>query len=481
MKIAFATSESLPLVKVGGLGDVVYSLAKKMKNNNISKIMIVLPLYKQVREHPLFKDATFFKDYSLRMAWRNIDYKVYRFEYNSVAFYLIDNPYYFDRDEIYGYNDDLERFAFFQNAFCQVAFSDDFKVDVVHLNDWETGMIPLIYKTQYSGVLNKEVRFLMTIHNPAYQGICDKKDLYDYFNIPESYFDDGTTRFNDKVNYLKTGIVTCDMLTTVSSTHRDELARGEFAHGLENIIALKKSDFVGITNGLDTKHFNPDTDKHIWQNYNIESVIKSKRINKENLLKELGLENPDLPLFSIVGRLASQKGISYLLKHLDEILRFPINLVILGKGEADLENQLVFFDGHYKNLKVIIDYSSDLAHKLYASSDFLLMPSFYEPCGISQMVAMRYGTLPLCSNVGGLKDTVISFNHLNEEVANGILFSLNNEDAINKVIFEALDIYSKPRLKNKLIHNAMKANFSWNKAAKEYIRLYRQMLMKNKK
>jgi starch synthase len=415
------------------------------------------------------------------MNWRNINYKVYRLEINTVAFYLIDDPYYFDRDDIYGYNDDLERFAFFQNAFCKLIFSSDFKADVVHLNDWQCGMIPLIYKDQYEARNPRKVRFLMTVHNPAYQGICDKKDLYDYFNLDEKYFDEGLVRLDDKVNFLKTGIIMSDLVTTVSKTHRDELMRGEFAYGLERIFPLKGSDFIGVPNGLDTKHFNPSTDSHIFQNFNIESVLKSKKVNKVGLIKELGLSHPEYPLFGIVGRLASQKGISYLIKHLDETLRFPINLVILGKGEADLENQLAFYDGHYDNLKVVIGYNSDLAHKLYAGADFLLMPSIYEPCGISQMVAMRYGTIPLCSNVGGLRDTVVSYNHLNEDEATGILFSLSDDDAINKVIYQALDIYSKPRLKNKLIHNGMKKVFSWNDSAKEYIRLYKQMMLKNNK
>ena len=270
-----------------------------------------------------------------------------------------------------------------------------------------------------------------------------------------------------------------DIVTTVSPNHKEELKNGISSYGLEHVLHYKNSDFVGIINGLDNKEFNPMTDNLIYKNFNKDNFFLGKKINKQELCKELDLPFDDKPLFCVVSRLTSQKGINFLINNIENILKLDLNLVILGRGEKEFENQLTFYCHNKKNAKCLLKYSNELAHKIYASSDFLLMPSVYEPCGIAQMIAMRYGTLPIASKTGGLYDTITSYNGLNVHDANGLLFGLDNENLMINILM-AINIYEKKRILSKLIHNAMSMNFSWTKSCEQYLRLYRQILQKNK-
>ena len=477
MKVVMVSSEALPFCKVGGLADVVYSLSKKLVINKINA-SIILPLYKCIKDSQGFKDnARFISTLNIDMSWRKLSCDVYCYEINNVTYYLIGNEYYFSRKDIYGESDDFERFAFFSLAAYKVIKEVIKKVDIVHIHDWQGAAVSLLhhhYKDR-----NDNIRFMLTIHNPAFQGICDRNDLWNYFNLPEYYFDNGLARLDDKVNLLKAAICLSDIVTTVSPTHRDELRRGISSYGLEKILPSKGTDFVGVLNGLDTKEFNPTTDRYIYANYNKDNVNMGKKINKEKLMEELGLKDPNKPLFCIVSRLTHQKGISFIVNNIQKLLKLDLNLVILGKGEKDFENQLSFYCDSKENACCLLKYSNELAHKIYAASDFLLMPSKYEPCGIAQLIALRYGTIPIASKVGGLKDTIVSYNTLNEDIANGLLFNFDDDNFLLNVIF-AIDLYSKKRIMSKIIHNAMNSSSSWTKASKEYIRLYRQMIQKNK-
>lgn len=476
MKIVMICGEALPFIKVGGLGDVVYSLSKKLVSKKINT-SIILPLYKKIKENnELFKNMEKVTSFSFNMSWRNVQADFYKINYKGIDYYFLSNDYYFNRDDIYGEYDDIERYSFFSYAI--FIFIKEYlkKIDIIHLHDWHGGMIPLLFKHYCK---NFNVGFMLTIHNPCFQGICDREDLGNYFNLPNQYFDEGLVRFNDKVNFLKTAIVLSDRINTVSPTHRKEILSGISSYGLENILKERKSDFVGILNGLDNKEFNPSTDKYINYKFDKESVLRNKKLNKIKLCEELHLNNSSYPLFCLVSRLTYQKGISFLLKNIEKILKLKINIVILGQGEQEFEKQLAFYSLKYHNLKCIFKFSNSLAHKLYASSDFFLMPSFFEPCGISQMIALRYGSLPIATKVGGLIDTIIPYNKINEEYANGFLFTLDDDYFIVNINL-ALDMYNNDRrIYSKIVHNAMNSNFSWTKSCEEYCRLYLQIIQKN--
>ena len=476
MKIVMITSEALPFTKVGGLADVVYSLSKKMVLNKVN-ISIVLPLYKSIKKSDLFSSkGEFVTSLDVNMSWRKLKVDVYRLILNHVNYYFVGNDYYFDRDEIYGEKDDFERFAFYTMSCYQIIENIIKKVDIIHLHDWQGSALPLIY---HHNNPKSKVRFMLTIHNPAFQGLCDRFDLWNYFSIPEYYFDNGLARLGDKVSLLKSAVMLSDIVTTVSPNHKEELKNGISSYGLEHVLHYKNSDFVGIINGLDNKEFNPMTDNLIYKNFNKDNFFLGKKINKQELCKELDLPFDDKPLFCVVSRLTSQKGINFLINNIENILKLDLNLVILGRGEKEFENQLTFYCHNKKNAKCLLKYSNELAHKIYASSDFLLMPSVYEPCGIAQMIAMRYGTLPIASKTGGLYDTITSYNGLNVHDANGLLFGLDNENLMINILM-AINIYEKKRILSKLIHNAMSMNFSWTKSCEQYLRLYRQILQKNK-
>ena len=476
MKVVMVSSESLPFAKVGGLGDVVYSLSRKLVSRNV-KVSIVMPFYKCIKENVSSLEEV--ASFNVKMSWRNQPCKIFHLSKDRIDFYFINSDYYFSRDKIYGENDDFERFSFFSLSCYELIFSYMKKVDIVHIHDHQGAIIPLLYYHNHLEEYSKNrTRFMLTIHNPCFQGKCQRQDLYNYFNLPEKYFDEGLARLDDQVNILKSAIMLSDLVTTVSPSHKDELLNGVSSYGLEKVLPLRKSDFIGILNGLDENEFNPSSDPYIYMNYSKNNVINRKKVNKRALCKELHLVHEDYPLFCIVSRITKQKGFGLIIQNIEKILKFKLNLVILGQGEDDLEHQLSFYCMNKDNVSVNIKFSNELAHKIYAASDFLLMPSLYEPCGISQMIALKYGTIPLCTKVGGLKDTIISYNKLNIESANGLLFDYDsNELLINLII--SLSIYQKKRELYKLIQNGMNSSFSWNKACDEYLRLYKQMLQKN--
>ncbi len=473
MKVVMLASESLPFVKVGGLSDVVYSLSRRLVNKQVN-VSVVLPFFKKF-DTSSTSNIIFVKELNIKMSWRNLKARIYKTILNHITYYLVENDDYFNRENVYGYRDDFERFAFFALTSFEIITKMIKNVDIVHIHDWHCCAVPLLY---HHFAKKKQIHFMLTIHNPGFQGRCQRHDLPEYFNLPEYYFDNGLARYHNQVNLMKCAIVLSDRVTTVSQTHRSELVHGISSYGLEYILQAKSSDFVGILNGLDTNEFNPKKDRYIYENYSIKDVEKGKRINKELLCKELNFEHPEYPLFCIVSRLSKQKGIEFVISNIEKILQLKLNLVILGKGNEEYENQLSFYCSQHKNVVCLIKFSNELAHKIYASSDFLLMPSIYEPCGISQMIAMTYGTIPIASSVGGLVDTIKSYNELNSDYANGILFTLNNDHLILCILL-AIHLYNdRKEIIARLIHNGMSTNFSWSKSTEEYFRLYQQIMQK---
>lgn len=468
MNIMFVSGESNPFAKTGGLADVVYALSREMAQNG-ENVSVVIPFYQHLKNSNLqFKEVTSFQ---VQMNWRHHDVQVYSTEVSGVNFFFIACDTYFAREKMYSYEDDVERFSLFDMAVVKFITKLNMQLDVVHIHDWQAGMVPLLLKRE--GV---EVKTVLTIHNPAFQGNFSPDYLEDYLNLPKSYYVDGTVRFNDYCSFLKTAIVTVDAVTTVSKTHAEELRNDTTSfNGLGNIIALRGDRFLGIVNGIDTVEFNPATDKLIVENYDVYSFEKGKKKNLEALEKEFIYRRiPKGPTFGIVSRLTSQKGIQAILQVIPALVTYDMQLFVIGEGERDLENQFEkmaeSFPDHVKFFK---GYSNPLAHMVYASIDFFLMPSVFEPCGIGQMIAMRYGSLPIVTDVGGLIDTVTSYTN-DPEHATGIVYDHTDDRGLFEACKIANELYQSGN-KKALVVNAMNYDSSWGKSVVQYIELYRSI------
>ena len=409
MKVVMVTGESNPLVKTGGLADVVYSLSKELVKSRKNDVSIIMPFYKQVKAK-LTKRPVKVCSFEVYMSWRKQYCVVYKTIIEGIRYFLIKNDQYFGRDNIYSYDDDIERFACFTLASKKLMEMINLIPDVIHIHDWHPGMLPLLIKDDYGSPLNK-AKFVLTIHNPAFKGLFDKYFLGNFYNLNDKYFNDGSVCFNGAVSTLKTAIMYSNKITTVSPTHRIELLTDEsISGGLNHVLEYRRDDFVGILNGIDYEEFDPTKDEKIVAKLK-GNVASFKKANKEALLKEKDLVNDDAPLYGMVSRLTWQKGFYLLMEQLDALCAAPIQLVILGSGESQIENKFrELEDGNKGKICFYYGYNESLAHRIYAASDLFLMPSLFEPCGISQLCSMRYGTLPLVRETGGLKDTVDAYN-----------------------------------------------------------------------
>jgi len=472
MKIAMVASEANPFVKSGGLADVTFSLSKELVIMG-EEVALFMPLYKSIAvNHGANLQQV--SEFDVHMSWRRQHAKVYRTYVDGITFYFIQNDYYFDRDNLYGYNDDLERFAFFTIAVRNAFKALGFKADVVHLHDWQPGMLPVLIKEQ-----NKQdpffsnFKFILTIHNPAFKGMFDKYFLNNFYELSDDLYDSGFVRFENAVSTLKSAIVYCDKIATVSYTHRDELLAYGSEHGLSPVLELRREDFVGIINGIDYHEFNPKEDKFIAYPYNGLNVTKGKQENKAALLKQFNLPNRGQPVFGLVSRLTWQKGIRLITAKARHLIGNDASIIILGSGEKELENEIEWIRSQYSdNVGIDIGYSNDLAHLIYAGSDFFLMPSLFEPCGIGQLIAQRYGTLPVVRYTGGLKDTVIGYNGWNLDAANGFGFDHFDEYGMQYGLDLALGLYQDKEALLKMRRNAMKLDRTWKKSATDYLKLY---------
>lgn len=468
MKIHFVTSEALPFSKTGGLADVVYGLSKsfvKLKHNTT----VITPLYGSIDKKKFKKLASI----PVVMNWRNLVADLYEVNLDGIRYIFIANDYYFNRATLYGFDDETERFAFFSLAYIQLIKRLNLIPDIVHVHDWETAMIPLLLKLE-----NYQIKTVLTIHNPAFQGSSYPGAICDYFNIPFKYFENGTCRFHDYFSSLKTGIVTCDLLTTVSKTHAIELLEDlEDYNGIGHVIKLRKDDFIGIANGVDDKEFDPLNDEYIEYHYDKTSVFSQKLAAKKALVKELNLSD-DGPVFGIISRLTEQKGLDFLPSIIEVIKKKNGKLLVLGSGQKEYEKLMFELAKKYpETVYYYCGYSNLLAHKIYSSSDFLLMPSRYEPCGISQLVAKRYGTLPIVSNVGGLVDTVIPFVSMDDvNKADGFRFDIKDLKSMTRCINAAIKVYNKKTVMQQMIINAMEYKSDWIDIAPTYIDCYQKLM-----
>lgn len=475
IKVLYAVSECTPFVKTGGLADVAGSLPKYLNREGLD-VRVILPKYGLIDD--VYKDKMkSMAELVVNVGWREAYCGLQYLELDGVTYYFIDNEYYFNRDALYGQYDDGERFAFFNRAILEVIPYLDFLPNIIHINDWHTSMVPLMYKVDYSWLEEYvNIKTVLTIHNLQYQGWFPSEVLTDLCNLSNEYFHDGTTRMDDMVNFLKTGIETADYITTVSPSYAEEIKDFYFGEGLHNVIRGNEDHIQGILNGIDIDVFNPSTDDSIYKNYSLES-IENKVQNKTKLQKYFKLKvDKDVPLVGMVCRLVDQKGLDLVMSEFDEIMKEDIQFIMLGSGDKRYEQFFQDMELKYsKKFKAYIGYNTDLAQKIYAGSDLFLMPSLFEPCGLGQLIAMRYGTIPIVREIGGLKDTVKPYNDY-KKTGNGFSFVNYDAEEMLEMIKYALKIFKNKGNREILVKNAMEIDFSWNKSASSYIELYKELI-----
>ena len=475
MKVLYVTAECWPFIKTGGLGDVSYALPKALKKEGVD-VRVIMPKYSTIPTYlkDKFKPVA---EFSVKVGWRNPYCGIESFELDGVTFYFIDNEFYFKRNDqpsIYGHGDDPERFAFFSNAVLAAIEKLNFYPDVMNLNDWHTGMIPLLLKSEYGHIKKyKDIKTVYTIHNLQYQGIFSKDVLGNVFDLSYDYYNNGDVEFFGNINFMKAGIVFADKVTTVSKTYVEEIQTQFYGEGLDGLLKANSYKLEGILNGIDYDLNDPATDKAIFVNFDVYSIDK-KIENKKKLQEILGLEvNPDIPLVGIVSRLTSQKGLDLINYMMPEIMSENLQMVVLGTGEYQYQSMFNYYNSNFSNkLSARITFDTAFAQQIYAACDIFLMPSLYEPCGIGQMLAMRYGAIPIVRETGGLKDTVIPYNKYTGE-GNGFSFANYNAHEMFFTLQKAIRLYQDKNIWNNLIVNAMNTDNSWKKSAQDYIRIFK--------
>ena len=472
MKVLYAASEALPFIASGGLGDVAGSLPQALRKRLIG-CRVVMPLYDNIKQE--LKDTMkFITNISVPVAWRRQYCGIFEARAGGVIYYLLDNQYYFKRDALYGFYDDAERFAFFSRAILEIIPHIGFKPDIIHCNDWQTALTPVYYSTMYANQPGYEnIKTVFTIHNIQYQGVYGEELLDNVVGI--NHANKNLLEYDGTVNLMKGAIECANQITTVSPSYAKEILDPWYSHGLDAILKERCFKLRGILNGIDVVNYNPETDKDVFKNYSAEN-IRGKYANKTELQKLLGLpEKSDTPLMGMVTRLVSHKGLDLCKEVLDELLATTdIQLVVLGSGDYQYEE---FFRGlaarYPEQVGLCLGFIPDLARKIYAGSDLFLMPSKSEPCGLSQMVALRYGSIPIVRETGGLRDSV---RDSGDGEGNGFVFSSYNAHDMLYAIRRACEGYADKDGWQILVKRAMESDNSWGKSANEYIRMYKEVL-----
>ncbi len=469
LKVLFAASEAAPFITTGGLGEVAGSLPKALKEKykDDIDIRIILPLYQGIWDRSEFE---FVGKTTVPLVWRQQYCGVYKKTVNDVTYYFIDNEYYFKRSECYGHFDDGERFGFFSKAVLFILPMLAFIPDIIHTNDWQTSLISVYLKTIYSSSLEyKDIKTIMTIHNIEYQGIYDTVIAEDVFGLYGN--EKSIIEHNGTLNLLKGAMETCDVISTVSESYSKEILDDYYAHGLASIISKNAHKVKGILNGIDTVTYNPETDNSLFENYSVNN-IQNKYANKINLQMLTNLpKDENVPVIAIISRLVKHKGMDLIVNGIEEILKERVQFIILGKGDRSYELKFKALQDKYHDKVVVrIDFNPDFARKLYAGADFLLMPSLSEPCGIAQMIASRYGTVPIVRETGGLKDSI---KDCSLGSGNGFTFYEQTPKMLVDTVKRALNVYQEKEDFNKLIKTVMDIDFSWNKSAEKYYNMYK--------
>lgn len=462
----------MPFMATGGLGDVAGSLPQALRKRLIG-CRVVMPLYDGIKQE--LKDSMkFITHISVPVAWRRQYCGIFEARAGGVIYYLLDNQYYFKREGIYGHYDDAERFAFFSRAVLEIIPYIDFKPDIIHCNDWQTALIPIYYSSMYANSPGYEnIKTVFTIHNIQYQGVYGKELVGDVLGLPDKAW--STIEYNKDVNLMKGAIESSNLITTVSPTYANEILDPWYSHGLDGILAQRTFKLTGILNGIDTVSYNPETDPALAENYSAED-FSNKAKNKAALQQELGLpENADVPLIAMVTRLVTHKGLDLVKAVLEELLsRSDVQFAVLGSGEWQYES--FFKDVAAKfpgKFALRLGFIPELAHRIYAGSDMFLMPSKSEPCGLSQMVALRYGSVPIVRETGGLKDSI---SDSGDGIGNGFTFKSYNAHDMLGAIDRALAGYAEKDGWQLLVKRALESDYSWGRSANEYIRLYKDLL-----
>ena len=477
-KVLFVASECVPFIKTGGLADVVGSLPKCFNKEEFD-VRVILPKYMCMKEE-YKSQMNYVSHFYMDLAWRSQYVGILEMKYEGIQFYFIDNEYYLSGPKPYGnIYEDIEKFAFFSKAALSALPVIGFRPDIVHCHDWQTGLIPVYLKDRFhEGEFFSSMKSIMTIHNLKFQGVWDMKTVKDMTGLPAYYFaPDKLEAFGD-ANYLKGGIVYADAVTTVSDTYAEEIKTPFYGEHLDGLMIARANCLSGIVNGIDYEEYNPETDQYIVKNYNAKNFRKEKIKNKRALQQELGLEQNDKKfLIGVVSRLTDQKGFDLIAYIMDEMCQQQDwQFVILGTGEEKYENMFRHFAWKYQGkVAACIYYSEAMSHKIYASSDAFLMPSLFEPCGLSQLMSLRYGTVPIVRETGGLKDTVSPYNDY-ESTGTGFSFAnYNAHEMFNTIKYAYYVFNEKKREWNKLIDRGMAADFSWDTSAQKYAELYNRL------
>ena len=473
MKVLFVAGEANPFIKTGGLADVAGALPKALVEKGIDA-RVMIPLYLGIPQE-MKNNMQYIGHCFVQLSWRSQYCGVFSYIYQGVTYYFIDNEFYFKRHGVYGHYDDGERFAFFSKAILESLKIIDFKPDIIHANDWHTALVPVFLDCFYRGdEYCKNAQTVYTIHNIEFQGQYGDGLIEDILGL--NYDQSQLVRYAGCVNYMKGGIESAARVTTVSPSYANEILDPYYGYGMQDILNARKYKLSGIINGIDEEKNNPMTDQSLFKNYDI-NTLENKKFNKVGLQQLLGLPvKEDVPLIGMVGRLTHQKGIDLVTAVMDRILDMDVQLVILGTGDWKYENILKDMQNRYPGkLRAIINFSSDMASKIYAASDMFLMPSKFEPCGLSQMIAMRYASVPIVRLTGGLKDTVIAYNHETGE-GEGFTFLTYNASDMLYAIERAVGLYRDYKEDwNKVVLNGMKKDFSWKTIANQYIDLYKSI------
>lgn len=480
LKVLYVASEAVPFIKTGGLADVAGSLPKALKKQGVD-VRVVMPKYGKIAQEYLDKMEHIY-DGEFTISWRTKFLGIDKLELDGVTFYFIDNQEYFYREGFYGYGDDAERFAFFSRAALEILPQDNFWPDVIHTNDWHTALVNVYLRLDHIGDERYEkIKTVFTIHNLKYQGVFPKDVMGDVLGLDWQYFNNGDLEYYDAVNLMKGAIIYADNVTTVSRTYAQEIQYEYFGEGLDGLLRRRAGDLHGIVNGLDTDLYNPATDRFLtepFMKYDSTNVVEKKIDNKAALQRMLDLRvERQTPLVAMVTRLVEPKGLDLVIRILDELLEHEdMQFVLLGVGDRVYEDwfkELAW--RHPTKVSSNIYFSDEMAQRIYAGASIFLMPSAYEPCGIGQLIAMRYGTIPVARATGGLVDTIIPYNKSTQE-GNGFLFPDYNAHDMMYTLKKALTLFRDFNSWKALMQNAMNTDYSWARSAKEYKALYERLI-----
>ncbi|WP_337019251.1 glycogen synthase GlgA [Oceanobacillus massiliensis] len=467
--ILFVASECAPFIKTGGLADVVGSLPQELKQNEKQEVRVILPLYDEMDEEWKSR-MEYLVTFDVEIGWRIQEAHLFTLTYNQITYYFISNDFYFTRKGIYGYYDDGERFVYFSHAVIEALKHMDFRPQILHGHDWQTGIAIALANIKQP---IKDMKTVFTIHNIKYQGVMPVDIFEDFFQLGREHI--SGMEWNGMLNCLKAALFHADKITTVSPSYAEEIKEPFYSEGLDPILSERSKDLIGIINGIDMKEYNPVTDPSLFVNYR--SARLKKRENRIKLQQKIGLPyKEDSPLYVIITRLVEQKGLHLVQHILEEFLNEDIQFIVLGTGEPEFEGYFSDIASRYPDkAAALITFDEAIARQLYASADFFLMPSKFEPCGLSQLIALQYKTIPIVRETGGLKDTITPFNVLTGE-GNGFSFTNYNAHDLLHVLSYSLELYNRPDEWQQLYKNITKNQFSWKESARQYVALYDSLL-----